>query len=109
MKFWRELFSSVLIVLLVTAFVSVVLTASYYVWNTGLVGPPKFHAGACIRYDGGDVEAWHEIQTWRIEMVGKHNYLVRKTPESLYRDSTGTDMSFLTAVNYKEVECPKKT
>lgn len=66
-----------------------------------------WHAGACITLKT-EPESWEQPVLMRVEMVGKRNYLVRKTPESIYRDSIGWSVPFTSAYAYKEVECPTK-
>lgn len=84
------------------AFLIVVLLAGAISVTSG----SKFTVGTCIQT--AEREPWDVRQIYRIEMVGKHNYLTRKTPDSLFRASPGVEISFLTAQEYHAVPCPQK-
>ena len=67
------------------------------------VSEAKYGAGTCVRELYG--ESWDA--TWRIEMVGERNYLIRRIPENLWKDSIGSTMPFDFVESYmRKVKCP---
>ena len=61
-----------------------------------------YHTGTCLRDHNAE---WWE-STYRIEAVGGHSYLIRPTPDSLWKAGAGMTLSFDGAKTMKEVPCP---
>jgi len=61
--------------------------------------------GDCIVQN--DLEPWEPPYVYKIEMLGKRSYLVRRYPAPLHRDLDGIPLTFHTAEHaFNHIPCP---
>lgn len=74
-------------------------------WVVPTMEPPRYHVHTCLREH--EAEPWDS--TLRIEMVGRAHYLLRVTPQPLFRPQTGHAMTFHDVHDTMTVvDCPTK-